>query len=1078
MFPKKMKNMAKILVLLLALLAGAAGAVTDTFTTAGNFTWTAPVGVTSVAVEAWGAGGGGGAATGNPAKGGGAAGGQYVRKVVAVTPGNTYAIVVGAGGAGGVDVAGGVGGGSTFAAATVVAKGGAGGGLAAANNSGGTAGLGSTVGGIGDIVYAGGGGSAGAASAGVCNAGGAGGGGAGSTGAGGNAVGNTAGTGTASGGGNGGAGLTARGAGNAGFAAGGGGGGGCATTGQNQNGGAGASGRVDITYTLPASVISINCVGTCMTNAGSVSWTVTFNTSVTGVNSGNFTPVPVGLGGTPAITSVTGSGTTWTVTASTGTGDGTLRLDMIDSGGVSPTVTNLPFTGQVYTIDRTVPMVSAITRVDPSPTALASVSWNVTFSESVTGVDATDFALVWGGGAGGGVITSVTGSGAAWIVTASTGASNGTLGLNLVDDDSIFDVAANPLGGAGAGNGNFTGEVYALNFTAPSFVFTNNPCVHNIAFGAVGQTCALVVWSPQVAGQDLPGVYITAVNAAGVPTWLHASQVRTRDMQFGLTCHDPVANAGIPASFAWAASFQVCQPNGGTPAIWSAIVTVTFNAGSPSSAASYIFNYADVGKVELWMRNSAATTQVGYSGPFVVKPGVFVLSSIQQTAAPNTPNSAAADATGAKFVKAGEAFSVTVTATTCSPASATCTVVGMATPNYGKETVSESVKLTPTLVGGLGLTNNPVVGGTFGAFANGVATGTAFTWNEVGIITLTPSVADADYLGAGDVAGTTTGNVGRFYAAQFALSGGVIANRTGLGGVCAVAGCDTFTYMGEQMSAMFTLTAQAIDGTTTLQNYNYSATAANNFAKLDPTAIGNPLALAAVDTGTPRTVATLDTTTYGVASGSFAGGIASVTAPFAVARGASPSGPFDALEFGVAPVDGDGAALATLDLAVNAGGAPNTHGKVGSTTKARYGRMKLSNAHGSELLNLSIPMEAQYWQGQYWAQNSLDDATTIIQDNIRLATISGPAVTISGVIKDAAGKWRIVLNKPLVRASSNVCLDLDVGATGDMTCVATATPLSMPYLQTGAAFDKDPTSRATFGVYKGNHQFIYLREMY
>jgi MSHA biogenesis protein MshQ len=47
-------------------------------------------------------------------------------------------------------------------------------------------------------------------------------------------------------------------------------------------------------------------------------------------------------------------------------------------------------------------------------------------------------------------------------VTANTGSGTGTLGLNLVDNDSIIDAGSVPLGGAGAGNGNFTGEVYTV----------------------------------------------------------------------------------------------------------------------------------------------------------------------------------------------------------------------------------------------------------------------------------------------------------------------------------------------------------------------------------------------------------------------------------------------------------------------------------------------------------------------------------------------------------------------------------------------------------------------------------------
>ncbi|MCZ8251094.1 MAG: hypothetical protein O9318_01340 [Hylemonella sp.] len=114
-----------------------------------------------------------------------------------------------------------------------------------------------------------------------------------------------------------------------------------------------------------------------------------------------------------------------------------------------------------YTPDTTPPTVSAIVRADANPTAGAgSVSWTVTFTEPVTGVDTGDFALVPGGGVSGTSITSVSGSGTTWTVTAYPGVNTGTLGLNLVDNDSIVDAANNRLGGTGANNGNFTGQVY------------------------------------------------------------------------------------------------------------------------------------------------------------------------------------------------------------------------------------------------------------------------------------------------------------------------------------------------------------------------------------------------------------------------------------------------------------------------------------------------------------------------------------------------------------------------------------------------------------------------------------------
>src|SRR3989338_3404596 len=59
-----------------------AATYTETFSTAGNFTWIAPIGVTTTTVEVWGAGGGG--SIGN-AGGGGGGGGAYASAVVNVT---------------------------------------------------------------------------------------------------------------------------------------------------------------------------------------------------------------------------------------------------------------------------------------------------------------------------------------------------------------------------------------------------------------------------------------------------------------------------------------------------------------------------------------------------------------------------------------------------------------------------------------------------------------------------------------------------------------------------------------------------------------------------------------------------------------------------------------------------------------------------------------------------------------------------------------------------------------------------------------------------------------------------------
>jgi hypothetical protein len=112
-------------------------------------------------------------------------------------------------------------------------------------------------------------------------------------------------------------------------------------------------------------------------------------------------------------------------------------------------------------VDTSSPTVVSSVRLNLNPTTAASVNFAVTFSEPVTGVDAADFTLATTGAVSGAVISGVSGSGATYTVTINTGSGSGTIRLDVADDDSIVDVAANPLGGSGASNGAFTsGEVY------------------------------------------------------------------------------------------------------------------------------------------------------------------------------------------------------------------------------------------------------------------------------------------------------------------------------------------------------------------------------------------------------------------------------------------------------------------------------------------------------------------------------------------------------------------------------------------------------------------------------------------
>jgi hypothetical protein len=219
-------------------------------------------------------------------------------------------------------------------------------------------------------------------------------------------------------------------------------------------------------HEIPIS-IKIDRAGQNPTNAMEVHFDLLFTRPMVDVDAADFSLTTSGALSGASVTEVSGSGSLYTVTVSTGTGDGTLRLDvpaataMTDEYGNLPN--GLPLNGPEYVIDKTPPAVTSINRSSAETTNSASVNFVITFSESVTNVDALDFGLVTSGSVSGALITNVSGSGNTRTVTVNTGTGDGSLRLDLIDNDSVVDLAGNALGGNGEGNGDFdTGEGYTL----------------------------------------------------------------------------------------------------------------------------------------------------------------------------------------------------------------------------------------------------------------------------------------------------------------------------------------------------------------------------------------------------------------------------------------------------------------------------------------------------------------------------------------------------------------------------------------------------------------------------------------
>ncbi len=274
--------------------------------------------------------------------------------------------------------------------------------------------------------------------------------------------------------------------------------------------------------------------------AASVNYTVRFSEAVTGVDVADFALTVTGGVSGASVASVTGSGVTRTVVVNTGSGSGTLRLDLMDNNSVIDASSN-PLggvgvnnfiTGQVYTIDKTGPVVSSIVRASASPSGAASVNYTVTFSEAVTGVDVADFAVTVTGGVSGASVASVTGSGATRTVVVNTGSGSGTLRLDLMDDNSVIDASSNLLGGAGAQNFT-TGQVYTLDKSLPTVISIVRASASPSGAASVNYT---VRFSEAVTGVDVTDFALTVtggISGASVVSVTGTGTTRTVTVNTG-----------------------------------------------------------------------------------------------------------------------------------------------------------------------------------------------------------------------------------------------------------------------------------------------------------------------------------------------------------------------------------------------------------------------------------------------------------------------------------------------------------------------------------------------------------------
>ena len=148
----------------------------------------------------------------------------------------------------------------------------------------------------------------------------------------------------------------------------------------------------------------------------------------------------------------------------------------------------------------------------------------------------------------------------------------------------------------------------------------------------------------------------------------------------------------------------------------------------------------------------------------------------------------------------------------------------------------------------------------------------------------------------------------------------------------------------------------------------------------------------------------------------------------------------------------------------------------------RFGRIRMSNAFGSELIDLNMPMTIEYLTADgYYQKNDDDSCTTfndadllIIADNLTSPGASTPSVTSSPAVQ---GELGATLSAPGLDSMGN-----SITGTIDLSGFLGGVVISNPWLRynwdNGTEFDDDPGATATFGIYKGNDVNIYIQQTY
>ena len=475
-------------------------------------------------------------------------------------------------------------------------------------------------------------------------------------------------------------------------------------------------------------------------------------------------------------------------------------------------------------------------------------------------------------------------------------------------------------------------------------------------------------------------------------------------------------------------------------------VNMTFDA---SGEATFTLNYADAGELDLnaTYTGSVATSDAGLSMSgnklYITKPAKLYVYSDDANASCASADPTNADCT-TPFRKTGENFNLKVRAA-CADNSVT--------PNFQLNGLTLSSNLIAPI--STGSVNANLSIGAFNILNtdNGEAVISNQNVDQVGVFAFTTGLPVAGYLSEtviGSPALNTSANIGRFTPDNF---------NTLVTHGCS--GGSTFTYSGQP----FTVTASARNQNDTI-TVNYR----------DAFAFGITLS----DT---NALATGSFTNNTILSASFTSAIEGTS----VGAGTQTNIAYTFTTKNTLP--------GTIKLkATDQNDTLITSSTTEGTTEIRSGRTQVENSYGSELVDMPVTTQVEFYNTNGFEINAADTCSTV---EVTLTDIGTDPITLGTganqtCLWDDAGNsigvtdftCTAVAGKPqFSEPASNGNFNINLkspGAnnTGDIG-VTLISPSWLKYDWDGDGNDdNDPTGIASFGLYRGDDRIIYWREVF